>query len=86
MYYDDLNNYLRNNMNGFSVLSLNIQNIFSKFDTFYPVIKKLNGENLFLVPFVCKNVGLMKMMWLQLCNFQTIDSSNKVRYAVDMVV
>ena len=47
MYYDDLKNYLRNNINGFSVLSLNIQNIFSKFDTFYPVIKKLNGENLF---------------------------------------
>ena len=62
MYYDDLKNYLRNNINGFSVLSLNIQNIFSKFDTFYPVIKKLNEENLFLVPFVCKNVGWMKVM------------------------
>ena len=47
MYYDDLKNYLKNNINGFSVLSLNIQNIFSKFDTFYPVIKKLNAENLF---------------------------------------
>ena len=46
MHYDDLNNYLRNNIYGFSVLSLNIQNIFSKFDTFFPVIKKLNGENL----------------------------------------
>ena len=27
MYYDDLKNYLRNNINGFSVLSLNIQKI-----------------------------------------------------------
>ncbi len=59
MYYDDLKN-LRNNINGFSVLSLNIQNIFSEFDTFCPVIKKLNGETSFLVPFVCQNVGLMK--------------------------
>ena len=49
MYYDDLNNYLRKNIHGFSVglLSLKIQNIFFKFDTFYPVINKLNGENLF---------------------------------------
>ncbi len=54
MYYDDLKN-LRNNINGFSVLSLNIKNMFSKFDTFYPVIKTLNGENLFLVSFVYKN-------------------------------
>ena len=32
MYYDDLKNYLRNNINGLSVLSLKIQNIFSKFE------------------------------------------------------
>ena len=68
------------------MLSLNIQNIFSTFNTFYPATKKYNEENLFLAPFVCKNVGLMKMMRLQLYNFQTIDSSNKVRYAVDTMV
>ena len=65
MYYDDLKNYLRNNINGFSVLSLNIQTIFSKFDTLYPVIKKLNGQNLFFSAIFCKNVGLMKMMLFQ---------------------
>ena len=54
MYYDDLKNYLRNNINGFSVLSLKIQNIFSKFE----LMKKTS----FLVPFVCKNVGWMKVM------------------------
>ena len=58
MYYDDLKNYLRNNINGFSILSLNIQNIFSKFDTFYTVIKKLNGENFFLVPFFLQECWL----------------------------
>ena len=54
--------YINNDINGLSVLSLNIQNIFSRFDTFYPVIKKLNKENLFFLSFVCKNVGLMKMI------------------------
>ena len=61
MYYDDLKN-LRNNINGFSVLSLNIQNIFSEFDTFCPVIKKLNGENLFFSAICLPECWLDEMM------------------------
>ena len=72
MYYDDLNNYLRNNINGFSVQVYYhwIFKIFSRnLIHSIPLLRNWMEKTSFLVPFVCKNVGWMKVMWLQLYNF-----------------
>ena len=52
MYFDDLQTYLANHKNELSVLSLNILNVFSKFDVLFPITNQLHEENLYFAAII----------------------------------
>ena len=70
MYFDDLQTYLANHKNEFSVLSLNIPNIFSKFDVLFPIINQLHEENLDFGAICLQDISL-----IQFTNYKLIHQS-----------
>ena len=86
--YMDLNtvkSYLQYNRNNFTVFTLNVQSLNSKFSEIQSFISDLSKDNLFLMLYVSKKHGYTQMMMLVYSTCQHTISYIKVEYVVVMV-
>ena len=83
--YMDLNSvksYLQNNRNNFTVFTLNVQSLNSKFSEIQSLISGLSKVNLILMLYVSKKHGYTQMMMLVYSTCQHTISYIKVKYVV----